>query len=154
MQELWNNIWKQLEAATSELNNTFENGLPAVAQNKLSRFVREWDKLKENAMSFDEFMQCPIEPIEVKLPFDGEDFVNAWQYWKEYRLETFGRVYKSREEQKVLDYLDEISEHSPDEAIKIMNFAMAGSYQKFFKVTEKDYKKPKSKQNDNDSDFG
>ena len=41
MQELWNNIWKQLEAATSELNNTFENGLPAVAQNKLSKFVRE-----------------------------------------------------------------------------------------------------------------
>jgi 2-dehydro-3-deoxygluconokinase len=50
-----------------------------------------------------------------------------------------------------------ISQATPDDFdfdYIFKNKSDGGSYQKFFKVTEKDYKKPKSKQNDNDSDFG
>ena len=47
-------------------------------------------------MKFDELMQNPIEPIEIKLPFEEEEFLQTWQYWKEYRLETFGKTYKKQ----------------------------------------------------------
>lgn len=97
-------------------------------------------------------MQNPIEPVDIKLPFEEEEFQQTWQYWKEYRLETFGKTYKSREEQKVLDYLDDISEGSPDMAIRYLNFAMAGSYPKFFKVTDNSYTNP-PKEITHDSDF-
>lgn len=155
MQKTWNYLWKQLELATAEFNTYIDSGIPAIAQQKTARFIREWDKLKELAMRFDELMQNPIEPIELRLPFEeeSEEFSKVWKYWKEYRLESFGKVYKSREEQKVLDYLDEISEGRPDIAIKFLNFAMAGSYPKFFKVTEKSYTNP-PKEINNDSDFG
>ena len=114
MQKVWNILWKQFECATNEFNAYIDGGIPAIAQQKIAKFIKEWDKLKEQAMKFDELMQNPIEPIEIKLPFEEEEFLQTWQYWKEYRLETFGKTYKSREEQKVLDYLDEISEGSPD----------------------------------------
>lgn len=152
MLQLWNNIWQQLEAATTELNECLDNGLPAIAQQKLSKFIREWDKLKEQAMALDEKMQNPIEPIDIKLPFEEEEFDKIWKFWKEYRLESFGKTYKSREEQKVLDYLDEISQGNPDVAIKYLNFAMSGGYPKFFKVSDKNYTNP-PKEISHDSDF-
>jgi hypothetical protein len=153
MLTIWNNLWKQLETATDDLNNTMDSGMPAIAQQKLSKFIKSWDKLKEIAMSLDDKMQNPIDPIDIKLPFDEEEFEKVWKYWKEYRLESFGKTYKSREEQKVLDYLDELSGGSPDTAIKFLNFAMAGSYPKFFKISEKNYTNP-PKELTHDSDFG
>ncbi|WP_321424891.1 hypothetical protein [uncultured Bacteroides sp.] len=150
---IWNNLWKQLETATDDLNNTMDSGMPAIAQQKLSKFIKSWDKLKEIAMSLDDKMQNPIDPIDIKLPFDEEEFEKVWKYWKEYRLESFGKTYKSREEQKVLDYLDELSGGSPDTAIKFLNFAMAGSYPKFFKISDKNYTNP-PKELTHDSDFG
>lgn len=152
MQKTWNIVWKQLELATTEFNGYIDSGIPAIAHQKIAKFIKEWDKLKEIAMKFDELIQNPIESIEIKLPFDEEEFLQTWQYWKEYRLETFGKSYKSREEQKVLNYLDEISEGSPDIAIKYLNFAMAGSYPKFFKVTDNSYTNP-PKEISHDSDF-
>ncbi|WP_321519981.1 hypothetical protein [uncultured Bacteroides sp.] len=152
MLTIWNNLWKQLETATDDLNNTMDSGMPAIAQQKLSKFIKSWDKLKEIAMSLDDKMQNPIDPIDIKLPFDEEEFEKVWKYWKEYRLESFGKTYKSREEQKVLDYLDELSGGRPDIAIKFLNFAMAGSYPKFFKISEKSYTNP-PKELTHDSDF-
>lgn len=152
MLTIWNGLWKQLETATGDLNNTLDSGMPAIAQQKLGKFIKSWDKLKELAMKLDEKMQNPIDPIDIKLPFDEEEFDKIWKYWKEYRLESFGKTYKSREEQKVLDYLDEISGGSPDMAIKYLNFAMAGSYPKFFKISEKNYTNP-PKEIAHDSDF-
>lgn len=152
MQKVWNILWKQFECATNEFNAYIDGGIPVIAQQKIVKFIKEWDRLKEQAMKFDELMQNPIEPVDIKLPFEEEEFQQTWQYWKEYRLETFGKTYKSREEQKVLDYLDDISEGSLDMAIRYLNFAMAGSYPKFFKVTDNSYTNP-PKEITHDSDF-
>ncbi len=148
----WNFFWKQIELTAEEFNAYIDSGIPVIAQQKIARFIREFDKLKQLAVKMDEIIQNPIEPIEVKLPFEEEEFIVVWKYWKAYRLESFGRAYKSREEQKVLDYLDEISEGRPDVAIKFLNFAMAGSYQKFFKVTENSYTNP-PKDNSYESEY-
>ena len=70
MQKVWNILWKQFECATNEFNAYIDGGIPAIAQQKIAKFIKEWDKLKEQAMKFDELMQNPIEPIEIKLPFE------------------------------------------------------------------------------------
>lgn len=152
MTKTWNTFWKQLEVATNEFNTYIDSGIPAIAQQKILKFIKEWDKLKEQAMKFDELMQNPIDPIEIRLPFEEEEFLQAWKYWKEYLLESFGKTYKSREEQKVLEHLDDISEGRSDVAIKYLNFAMAKSYPKFFKVADSAYNNP-SKEINHDSDF-
>lgn len=151
MTNTWNKLWKQIDTASKEFNNYMESGIPLIAEKKVSKFVKEFDKVKDLIEAFDKFMQNPIEPIEVTLPFEEEEFVKVWNFWKEYRMESFGKAYKSREEQKVLNYLAEISEDRPDLAIKYLNFAMAGSYPKFFKVTEKNYSNPKIPNSDEDS---
>ena len=152
MQKTWNTFWKQLEIATNEFNSYIDSGIPSIAQQKIIRFIKEWDKLKEQAMKLDELMQNPIDPIDVKIPFEEEEFLQTWKYWKEYLLESFGKTYKSREEQKVLEHLDEISEGRPDLAVKYLNFAMAKSYPKFFKVADNAYSNP-AKETYKDGDF-
>lgn len=144
MTNTWEKLWKQCESATVEFNAYIDSGIPSFSQKKILKFIKEYDKLKELIEKFDKFMQNPVEPIEVKIPYDEPDFVQTWEYWKEYRVETFGKAYKSREEQKVLEYLEEISEGRPDLAIKYLNFAMAGSYPRFFKVSEKAYNNPQN----------
>lgn len=54
MQKVWNILWKQFECATNEFNAYIDGGIPAIAQQKIAKFIKEWDKLKEQAMKFDD----------------------------------------------------------------------------------------------------
>lgn len=58
MQKVWNILWKQFECATNEFNAYIDGGIPAIAQQKIAKFIKEWDKLKEQAMKFDELINA------------------------------------------------------------------------------------------------
>jgi hypothetical protein len=49
---------------------------------------------------------------------------------------------KSRMEYAALAYLKKLSADNETTAIEYLQFAMAGGYTKFFKVTEKSYEQP------------
>lgn len=100
MQKVWNILWKQFECATNEFNAYIDGGIPAIAQQKIAKFIKEWDKLKEQAMKFDELMQNPIEPIEIKLPFEEEEFLQTWQYWKNTVLKRLVRPIKAEKNRR------------------------------------------------------
>lgn len=152
MQQTWENIWKQFEKSSNEFDSYIDSGIPTISQNKVKRFIREFDKLKDLANDFDKLMQNPIDPVDINIPFEEQAFIDTWKYWKEYLLETFGKSYKSREEQMALEYLEELSSGDPSKAIRYLKYSMANGYRKFFEVTEKNYKAPKET-NHGDSDF-
>lgn len=145
----WNEICNQIDASEQSLSKFIEeSGLSVSQMKKLNKFVCEWNKVKKQAESFDQFIS-PVDPIAVESPFDQEDFRYIWKTWKEYLQEQHGQLVRSRAEQMALYHLSEISDNNPDTAIFFLRFAMANRYKNFFKVDKKDINKP-TKANDSD----
>lgn len=53
----WNFFWKQIELTAEEFNAYIDSGIPVIAQQKIARFIREFDKLKQLAVKMDEIIQ-------------------------------------------------------------------------------------------------
>lgn len=100
MQKVWNILWKQFECATNEFNAYIDGGIPAIAQQKIAKFIKEWDKLKEQAMKFDELMQNPIEPIEIKLPSKKKSFCRLGNIGKNTVLKRLVRPIKAEKNRR------------------------------------------------------
>jgi hypothetical protein len=148
----WNEICKQIEVSENKLSEFIDSaGLSALQLKKLQKYISEWNKSKKLAEVFDQFI-APLDPINVKSPFDLDDFRYFWKTWKEYMQEQHGRLMRSRMEQMSLDYLAEISEGNPDLAISYLRYAMANGYRSFFRVETKDKSNP-PKSDKNGSDF-
>lgn len=154
MNEQWKLLWTLLASANDDLNKFLSTNLPTTTTKNIKKFLQTFEKMKEAAEKVDDMMTTPIDAIEVISPWEDEKFKEAWIFWKEYRLESFGKRYKSREEKKVLEYLKDISGNDMKKAMKCLDFAMAGGYPRFFKVDEKQFNKPSKRDNNEaDSDF-
>ena len=154
MNEQWKLLWTLLASANDDLNKFLSANLPMTTTKNIKKFLQTFEKMKEAAEKVDDMITTPIDAIEVISPWEDEKFKDAWIFWKEYRLESFGKRYKSREEKKVLEYLKDISGNDMRKAMKCLDFAMAGGYPRFFKVDEKQFNKPsKNDKNESDSDF-
>ena len=137
MKQEWDKLCKQISDADAELENFIETGgLSTLQAKKLQKFIKEWNELKKQAETFDQFVS-PIDPIKVESWCDQDDFRYMWKMWKEYLLEQHGLLIRSRMEQASLDFLQEISEGNVDKAISCIRFAMKGGYRSFFKIDEK-----------------
>ncbi len=70
----------------------------------------------------------------IKLPF-GENFSDAWQQWKEYRLKEFKFRYKSEQsEQAAANELFKLSGGSHEKAFAIINQSIANGWKGFFEL--------------------
>ena len=148
----WNNYCTQVEAANEKLTEFIDSsGMSTIQLKKLEKFTREWNKAKNLAESFDQFI-APVDPIKIESPFDQEDFRYIWKTWKEYLQEQHGRLMRSRMEQMSLDHLADISGTNADLAISYLRYAMACGAKSFFKVEQKDKSNPPKSEN-NGSDF-
>ena len=152
-----NQFWQSLERATDELNSFITSGMPSSTEKRHKDFVRQWELLKERATELctliDQQLAPDVEPKEIKLPWDSDAFKNAWQEWKDYLAEQHNRRMKSRMEYAALSYLKKLSDGSEATAIEYLQFAMAGGYSKFFKVTEKNYEQPTVAGGRSDGDY-
>lgn len=71
---------------------------------------------------------------DLVFPFQDSDFLNAWDQWKVYKKKEFKFSYKSiQSEQASLMKLSNMASNS-QEAIKILNEAMAQSWKGFYKL--------------------
>lgn len=141
-----NQFWQSLQRANDELNSFITSGMPSTTEKRHKDFVRQWNIMKEKASDLcDQIEQqesTEIEPKEVILPWDSSTFKKVWQDWKDYLEEQHKRHMKSRMEYAALSYLKKLSAGNEATAIEYLQFAMAGGYTKFFKVTEKSYEQP------------
>jgi len=79
----------------------------------------------------------PIAPITVKLPFEGEEFSKAWEFYKESLVEKHGFALTSRQEQIRLNRLKKMADSNQPRAIAMMDFFIDNGYKTIFKPTEK-----------------
>lgn len=138
----WDELWRLLEESSVTLNEYLAGGLPISAQTGIKKFVKAFDRVKAVAEALDGGIRTPIEPLAVEMPWQEVEFRALWSYWKDYRLEKFHVVYKSREERKSLEYLREISDGDCERARSFLDFAMAKGYRNFFVPSEKSKYQP------------
>lgn len=154
----WESLWESLEAANAAFNEYLGSGLSVRDGLLVEPFIGKWNTLKNRAEScydaLDRQMNRQTEPVEVELPWPGESFKEAWQYWKDYLREQHHTYVKSRAERKMLARLKKISEGDEQRAIEYLDYAESALYRMFFKVTEREYQKPaQAERRDEDGDF-
>lgn len=102
------------------------------------------DCFARKAISFEVLVMMsegiPIMPIEVKIPFEGEEFASAWQCYKDYLLEEHGVSMKSRREQIVLKYLNIYSDGDAPTAIGLLDAYMIGGCKNIYRINKKEDK--------------
>ena len=147
MKDLWNKYWKLLEETNMELNAFLEEGgLSTISIGKSKKFLTSWNKQKKMAADLDQFI-TPVEAMEVKFPFNSDEFTEMWQRWKDYLSEQYGQLMRSRSEVSALEYLDKISKSDEEKAIYILRYAMANRYRNFFEIDERAAKQPAKEEN-------
>jgi hypothetical protein len=82
-------------------------------------------------------------------PF-SENFIPAWQNWKEFKKEAFRFEYLSSfSEQGAINYLVEISDGDEEVAIKIINQSIKNQWKDFYSLKAKKMKADGAKQSTN-----
>lgn len=152
MKEKWNEYWKLLEKTNDELQFFLENGgLSTISIGKAKKLIDAWNKQKKLAGELDQYI-TPVDPVEVKIPFQSNEFIEMWDRWKKYLQEQFGQQMKSRAEMSAIEYMTEISKDDDKKAVQILRYAMANRYRNFFEIDEKTTKQPAKGEN-KQSDF-
>ena len=150
-------LWQSMDAANEQLNAFIQAGLPSTVEKRHKPFVRRWNDMKGRAKALYDYIELLTEdqlrPVEVILPWQSETFAKAWQNWKEYLAEQHHRHMKSRMEYAALAHLKKLSDGKETVAVEYLQFAMAGGYPRFFKVTAKSYEQPTTAGGRGDGDF-
>lgn len=73
----------------------------------------------------------------IELPFNSQEFVEAWQDWLEYKRLEFKFQYKSPQSMKAaLKKLNGLANQDEQTAIKIINESMANGWKGLFALKE------------------
>ena len=150
----WVQLFDALESANSAFNALLEDGLPVAERQRMKPFIAKWDALKGRAEGFydalDRSVNAAPEPVDVELPWPGDEFKAEWQYWKDYLREQHHVFVRSRAERKMLARLKKITGGDEAKAVEYLDYAESTLYRMFFKVTEREYEKPSSEERRND----
>ena len=157
IQHAMNEFWNSLTEANEALNEFIKGGIPPTTEKRHKPFVKKWDRMKDKASvlneEIDQLLDDSIAPVEIHMPWTSESFKVEWQNWKDYLKEQHHRQMKSRMERAALQQLYKLSEEKEDVAISYLQFAMAGGYQRFFKVTTRSYETPITEGGRGDGDY-
>lgn len=154
----WEPVWDALEAANTAFNEFLGGGLSVSDGLRVKQFIEKWNTLKTQAEAYydaiDRQVNQQVGAVEVELPWQSDQFKEAWQYWKDYLREQHRTYVKSRAERKMLARLKKISDGDEAKAIEYLDYAESTLYRMFFKVTEREYQKPaQAERRNEDGDF-
>ena len=109
----------------------------------LERYKYEIDNFKpltsplQGAMVMDMVMVKDMDKVKdmVILPFESEDFIKYWTFWKDYKHKQFNFKFKTAlSEQSALNDLVNLSDGFEETAIKIIGQSMAKGWKGLFKL--------------------
>ncbi|HAN19648.1 MAG: hypothetical protein A2X13_14590 [Bacteroidetes bacterium GWC2_33_15] len=158
MKQTWDNLFVDLDTFATSMKEFFAivPRSPAFAS-EIKKLEKQWRSIQKNVNKFEADFN-PAKPIIIQIPdeFNGPDFEEAWQAWKDYLAEQHNIVMLSRMESQSLQLLLELSERNKTEAMYMLKYASATGYPKFFKVnkTTVNNQKLNSDAKTTDPDFG
>lgn len=155
----WEKLWSKLSDCNNSLGEYVNNSCSTAQKLKLKPVITSWESFKETAQNYYNYLieleekQKSVSKIEVELPFEGEDFKEAWQYWKDYLAEQHHIYLQSRTEVKQLKFLKQYSDGDIEKAKEILDYAISRFYLMFFKLDEKKKDKGESSKSDDDGEY-
>jgi hypothetical protein len=112
---------------------------------KVASLNKAWKKVQTSLNEMDKFI-TPVKSVEVKSNLlNDPTFRDSWILWKEYLNEQHGIFMRSRAELVGLKRMMDISGDDPKTAISFLEYSMSRLEKAFYKVVEKEDKKPKTK---------
>jgi hypothetical protein len=112
---------------------------------KVATLNKAWKKVQTSLNEMDKFI-TPVKSVEVKSALlNDPTFRESWILWKEYLNEQHGIFMRSRAELIGLKRMMDISGDDPKIAISFLEYSMSRLEKAFYKVVEKEDKKPKTK---------
>jgi len=106
---------------------------------------KAWKKVQTSLNEMDKFI-TPVKSVEVKSALLNDPaFRESWTLWKESLNEQHGIFMRSRAELIGLKRMMDISGDDPKIAISFLEYSMSRLEKAFYKVVEKEDKKPKTK---------
>jgi hypothetical protein len=73
---------------------------------------------------------------EIVFPFDSENFMQAWNLWKQYKKEQFRFTYQSIGEQAALKDLAKLANGDETKAVELIHHAISKSWKGIYPKTE------------------
>ncbi len=136
MKELWDKLSQAISDYNS-LSEEFQQGLSEPRTIKANKkLLEKWNYVVRLHNEYDRVVE-PIQPIEVKMPFKGEEFLETWTMYKEYLIENYQRYLGSRQEMIVLKYVKKYSKNNVSKAIAILEFHILHNYKGLFPISDK-----------------
>ncbi len=136
MKELWDKLSQAISDYNS-LSEEFQQGLSEPRTIKANKVLLEkWNHIISLHNEYDRIVE-PIQPIEIKMPFESEDFKEIWNTYKEYLLEDHQMHIGSRREQIMLSRLKRMSDKNVSRAIAMIEFFVSSGYKTIFKPSDK-----------------
>jgi hypothetical protein len=141
-------------------NTSFERSKAAKKGGGNPNLFKQTSKQKDKQITEDEYEdenenetvnkdENKKENRVVIFPFDSEKFKSFWNIWKEYKSTEHKFKYKSEiSEQSALKKISTLADGNEDNAIKILEEAMANGYKGFFQLDTKNNNNGKASKSD------
>lgn len=138
----WKKCWMHINSTNMQFVLFTESHLSTSQKIKAGTLIKQWRALTKSLENFYDLLEQRkqnldrVEPVEVKLPFEDDPFVESWKLWKEYLMEQFSIKISTRAEIKQLKRLKELSQNDQEKACKIIDTAMAYFYKGFYPLDD------------------
>ncbi|MDR1222446.1 MAG: hypothetical protein LBL07_06155 [Tannerella sp.] len=128
MKPQWNKLCENLANYGELISKTLEFLPPTKQCGRIKKaLAKEWEQITKTVGELD-LLVDPINPIEIKYPFESERFKAMWKYYKDFLLESHNMTLCSRVENSRLTQLYRFSGKDEERAMLILELLCANNY--------------------------
>jgi len=137
MKSQWNKLCVSLTSYGDLISKTLEFLPPTKQSGRIKKHLtKEWEQITKTVVELDSLID-PINPIEIKYPFESERFKAMWKYYKDYLIESHNMTICSRVENSRLTQLYRFSGKEEERAMLILELLCANNYRNIICPSEK-----------------
>lgn len=132
--------WENLSKEFANFNAIFSKLIDGITDKKSANALRiaakDWNKLVMLHNEFDKLVE-PVSAIDIKSPFQSEEFAETWKLYKEYLEETHNQYIPSRRELMMLRRLNKLADKDEKRAIEFLEYYICHGSKGIYKPSEK-----------------
>lgn len=119
------------------ISKTLEFLPPTKKSGKIKKHLtKEWEKITKTVSELDKMID-PVNPVEIKYPFESERFKAMWKYYIDYLSESHNMTLTSRVEDSRLKQLYRFSKKTEERAMMILELLCANNYRNIICPSDK-----------------
>lgn len=120
--------YQKLEESIQDVYNIYKEMASIMSGPKMEAYKRKIEKgfvtVDYRLKKLEEYVP-KVDPIEVQNEWGGEEFYQAWNFYKDYLKEQHNKALASRTELKLIKFIKDISDGDVSLAIKYLDFLVA-----------------------------